>query len=128
MKDKTEKLFKELINTCRRLRQKDGCMWDREQDHHTLVPFLIEEATEVKEAIEKNDTANLCEELGDLLYQIVFHSQIASENDKFSIDEVLEGINKKIIRRHPHVFSDTKVNSVDDIKKNWDRIKKEEKK
>ncbi len=127
MSEDTEKLFKRLVEICARLRRKDGCMWDRQQDHSSLVPYLTEETQEVKDAIAKNDMENLCEELGDLLYQILFHSRIAEENGEFSIYDVLGGITEKIIRRHPHVFSDQEVSSVEDIVRNWEKIKKAEK-
>lgn len=102
-------------------------MWDRKQDHSSLLSCLMEETTEVKEAIENKDMDNLCEELGDLLYQVVFHAQIASENNEFTIEDVVKGISDKIIRRHPHVFANEKVSSVQEIIENWDKIKKEEK-
>ncbi len=127
MSKNTENLFKKLVEICARLRRKDGCMWDIQQDHSSLVPYLVEETQEVKDAIKKKDMTNLCEELGDLLYQVLFHCRIAEENGEFSIDDVIKGINDKIIRRHPHVFSNQEVSSVEDIVKNWEKIKKEEK-
>jgi len=121
-------LLDELVQLCARLREKEGCMWDRQQTHKSLIPCLEEESKEVIEAIENNDINNLKEELGDLLYQVVFHAQIASENNKFDLYDVLKDIRDKIIRRHPHVFGNTQVNSVKDILKNWKEIKKSEKK
>ena len=120
-------VFSELVKLCALLRSEEGCMWDREQSHRSLLPYLREEAAEVEEAVEKGDTGNLKEELGDLLYQVVFHSQIASENGDFSVYDVIKGIIEKLIRRHPHVFSDKKVSSVEEIISNWKEIKKNEK-
>ena len=121
-------VFKELVELCALLRSEKGCMWDRQQSHISLLPYLNEETREVAEAVENEDHENLREELGDLLYQVVFHSQIAAETGKFDIYDVIEGIRDKLIRRHPHVFSDTRVSSVEDIKKNWEKIKEDEKK
>ena len=103
MHETTDKLFERLVKTCARLRGRDGCMWDRQQNHSSLVPFLVEETGEVRQAIEKKDMENLKEELGDLLYQIIFHSQIAAENGEFDIDDVLKGIIDKLVRRHTHL-------------------------
>ncbi len=127
MQKNTEKLFIELLRLCKKLRGKDGCLWDKKQTHKTLIPYLREESEEVIESIETNDTKNLKEELGDLLYQVIFHSQIASENKEFTIEDVIKNISNKIIRRHPHVFGNVKVSSVEDILKNWEKIKKKEK-
>ena len=122
------KTFSKLLELCTILRSKNGCMWDCEQTHTTLIPYLIEESEEVKDAIEQNNPDNLCEELGDLLYQVVFHSQIAMENGEFTMQDVVQGIIDKLKRRHPHVFDGKKVNSVKDIIDNWEKIKKQEKK
>ena len=127
MEKKDERIFRELVELCAHLRSDKGCMWDREQTHRSLLPYLEEEAGEVVEAVEKDDRENLKEELGDLLYQVVFHAQIAAENGEFTIYDVVRGIRDKLIRRHPHVFSDTRVTSVEDILANWKRIKKQEK-
>lgn len=127
MRKNTEEIFNELIKLCNRLRAPDGCMWDREQTHESLIPYLREESEEVIHAIKAGDTINLKEELGDLLYQVIFHSQIATENNDFSINDVIEDLITKLVRRHPHVFGDTKVSSVEDILKNWEKIKKKEK-
>ncbi|MGM0441501.1 MAG: MazG nucleotide pyrophosphohydrolase domain-containing protein [Elusimicrobiota bacterium] len=102
-------------------------MWDKKQTYKSLIPHLEEETQEVKEAALKNDIANLEEELGDLLYLIIFYSQIAKEKKDFSINTVLSAIQEKIIRRHPHVFSDVQVSSIAQIKENWEKIKKKEK-
>lgn len=116
-----------LIETVKTLRSEHGCKWDREQTHKTLRPHMLEEAYEAVDAIDSGDMKHLKEELGDVLLQVVLHSQIASENGDFNVDDVARVINEKLIRRHPHVFSDVKVNSVDDILTNWEQIKGEEK-
>jgi tetrapyrrole methylase family protein/MazG family protein len=106
-----------------KLRSPTGCPWDREQTHRTLVPYLIEESFELAEAIEQDDDREICEELGDVLLQIVFHSQLATERGKFSVADVIDGLANKMVRRHPHVFGDTAVSGVDDVWKNWDQLK-----
>ncbi|MCD6577209.1 MAG: nucleoside triphosphate pyrophosphohydrolase [Anaerolineaceae bacterium] len=115
--------FQELIS---RLRAPDGCPWDRKQTHRTLRTNLLEEAYEVLDAIDKNDSEHLREELGDLLLQIVLHSQIATENGEFSLSEVIYDIHKKITNRHPHVFGEIEIDGVQDVMKNWEKIKSEE--
>ena len=115
------------VNIIGRLRGKDGCPWDREQDQRSLRRYLIEETYEVLEAIEDGDRYKICEELGDLLLQIVFHAQIAAENDDFDMNNVVAGICEKMIRRHPHVFADTSVQDSNEVLVNWEKIKKEEK-
>ncbi len=109
------------------LRSENGCAWDKEQTSKTLKPYLIEEAYEVYDAIDMNDDENLKEELGDLLYQIYAHSQIASEAGLFTLDDVAEAIAAKLIRRHPHVFGDDKQATADEVKEKWEKIKTEEK-
>lgn len=121
-------LFAVLVNVMKKLRSPDGCMWDREQDHKTLKRNLIEETYEAVESIENDDYSGLSEELGDLMLQIVFHSQIADENGKFDISSVLKNIIKKLIRRHPHVFSGLNLENSDKILENWEDIKKKERK
>jgi len=111
-----------------RLRAPDGCPWDREQTHLSLRPHLLEEAHEALEAIDQEDPASLREELGDLLLQIVLNAQIASENGEFNMADVLEGINRKIIHRHPHVFKDTQLDGVEGVLKNWEILKEAERK
>ena len=111
-----------------RLRAPGGCPWDREQNHDTLKTHLVEEAYEVIEAIEQGDSAALQEELGDLLLQIVFHSQIAQEEGRFHIDDVIRQIHDKLIRRHPHVFADRDLKTSQEVLANWEAIKAEEKK
>ena len=124
----SSKLFAILVDIMRKLRSPDGCIWDREQNHKTIKRNLIEETYEVVESIENDDYKGLKEELGDLLLQIVFHSQIAAENKKFNISEVLRSIIKKLIRRHPHVFQGMTLSSSDEILANWEAIKKKERK
>lgn len=121
--------FCDLITT---LRAPNGCPWDAKQTHESLKRCMTEEAAEVNAAIRiyerTGDDSNLCEELGDVLLQVVMHSQIAKEENRFSIEDVILGIYEKMIRRHPHVFSDVTVESTSDVLKNWEEIKKEEKK
>lgn len=112
--------FQEVIA---RLRSPEGCPWDREQTHLSLRPFLLEEAYEALDALDREDMSDLAEELGDLLLQIVLHAQIATENGDFNIHHVLEGIATKLIRRHPHVFSEVDVSGVAGVIRNWEQIK-----
>lgn len=123
---KKEKLYK-LKDIASDLRAENGCAWDRKQTFTSLKPYLIEEAYEVYDAIDNNDPEHLKEELGDLLYQIYAHSQIASEMGLFDIDDVADGIVTKLIRRHPHVFGDEKITDSDKVKERWEAIKKTEK-
>lgn len=120
--------FSSLIEIMSRLRGPGGCPWDREQTHESLKPYLIEEAYEVIDAIDRKDIGHLKEELGDLLLQVVFHAQIASENRKFDIDQVLEGIVGKLLRRHPHVFAELEISSAQEVIEHWEKIKAGEKK
>lgn len=110
-----------------RLRAPGGCPWDREQTHASLVPGLLEEAYEVAAAIRAEDDANLREELGDLLLQVVIHAQIASEEGRFTIEEVAREIGDKLVRRHPHVFGDVEARDSGAVLKQWDAIKRAEK-
>ncbi len=114
----------DLIEIMARLRR--SCPWDREQTHRTLIPYLIEETYEVVEAIEESQQAGLCEELGDLLLQIVFHAQLATESGKFSVADVVDALSNKMIRRHPHVFGDAVIEDVDAQWKNWEQLKAQE--
>ncbi len=107
-------------------RLRRSCPWDREQTHRTLIPYLIEESYEVVEAIEGGDETGLCEELGDLLLQIVFHSQLGTETGKFSIADVVDALCNKMIRRHPHVFGDAVIEDVDAQWRNWEQLKSQE--
>jgi XTP/dITP diphosphohydrolase len=111
-----------------RLRSSDGCPWDREQSHASLVPHLLEEAGEVLEAIQAGEVGEALEdELGDVLLQVVFHAQLAADDGRFDIEGVGNAIVAKLVRRHPHVFSDTIVAGADDVIRNWDAIKATEK-
>ncbi len=120
--------FEDFQQIIARLRRHDGCPWDREQTHLSLRPYLLEEAYEVLEALDQEDSLHLSEELGDLLLQIGLHAQIATEDEDFLMTEVLQGINSKLIRRHPHVFSDVDVKSVENVLTNWEKIKAGERK
>ena len=122
------KNLEELIEVIRTLRSENGCPWDREQTHISLRPNMLEEAYEAVDAIDEKDTTHLREELGDVLLQVLLHSQIADENGDFNIEDVAKELKDKLIHRHPHVFGNTKVNSADDVVVNWDLLKKEEKK
>ncbi len=116
-----------LIEIIDILRSENGCKWDREQTHATLKRNMLEEAYEAVDAIDDNDNKHLCEELGDVLLQVVLHSQIAKEEKAFDIEDVAKGIADKLIHRHPHVFGNVKVNSTEEILENWEKLKKEEK-
>jgi MazG family protein len=120
--------FQRLCAIVAKLRAPDGCPWDREQTNETLLPGLIEEAYEVAGAVRAGDDQNLREELGDLILLAVMHSQIAEENRRFNIAEVLESVTAKLIRRHPHVFGESGVRDTDGVVKQWEAIKREEKK
>ena len=124
----TEQAFAELVRIMERLRGPGGCPWDREQTRESIKPYLIEEAYEVAEAIEDNDMEELRIELGDLLLQIVFHAEMARQEGLFTVEDVIRGISEKMIRRHPHVFSDTEVKDAAEVLRNWARIKAEERK
>lgn len=119
--------FERLAQIIARLRAPDGCPWDREQTHTTLRTHLLEEACETMDAIDGGDDAHLCEELGDLLMQPVLHAQIAHEENRFDIVDVIEGISDKLVRRHPHVFGEVVVADSGEVLTNWDVIKKAEK-
>jgi len=116
-----------LIKIVATLRSENGCQWDREQTHKSLRPNMLEEAYEAVDAIDDDNIANLREELGDVLLQVVLHSQIAKDNGEFDIEDVAKELSDKLIHRHPHVFGNQKVNSTDEILANWDKLKKEEK-
>jgi len=115
--------FGKLVKIIAHLRSEEGCAWDRKQTHKSLVPYLIEETYEVIEAIEKDDRPALKEELGDLMCQIIFHCQLASERNEFNIDDSLNCINDKLIKRHPHVFEEKKDLSPRQVKEQWEKIK-----
>ena len=117
-----------LLDVVAKLRSPDGgCPWDLAQTHESLIPYVIEEAYEVVDAIQGGDSKAIAEELGDLLLQVVLHSQIGKEANTFAIAEVAEGIAQKLIRRHPHVFGDLQTDDIQEIHQNWERIKAEEK-
>jgi len=124
---KSHSSFELLQNTVAHLRAPEGCPWDREQTHESLRKHLLEEAYEVLEAIDRADLEELREELGDLLLQLLMHAQIASEDGNFNMSDVVSGIQAKLIRRHPHVFGDVEVTSVDQVLNNWEHYKSEEK-
>ena len=119
----------DLVAVMDRLRSPGGCPWDAEQTHASLVPYAIEEVFEVAEAIESGDRANLREELGDLLLQVVFHARVAAEHpeDPFDLEDVAAGIAGKLRRRHPHVFGTEELGDADEVHRRWERLKQEEK-
>jgi tetrapyrrole methylase family protein/MazG family protein len=119
--------FEGLVEIVAILRSPEGCPWDREQTHESLKPHLIEEAYEVLDAIDKGDPNQLCEELGDLLLQVVMHSQLARERGAFTIEEVIDHLNTKLVQRHPHVFGDVALENAEQVLRNWDRLKREQK-
>ena len=119
--------FSSLLQLMRDLRGPDGCPWDKEQTHLSLAPYAIEETFEMVEALEKQDDAEFCEELGDVLFQVVLHAQLASERKAFDIHDVIKSIGEKLVRRHPHVFSEVQVSGAEEVIKNWNEIKAKEK-
>lgn len=119
--------FNDLVEIMKLLRSENGCPWDREQTHESLKKYLIEETYEVLEVIDLNDKKRLCEELGDVLLQVVFHAQIAQEDGTFDINDVITGICRKMVLRHTHVFGDAKADTADQVLENWEAIKKKEK-
>ena len=117
-----------LLATTARLRAPDGCPWDREQTHRTICDCLVEEVAELVQAIDRNDVANLREELGDLLFHVAMHAQMAAEAGQFTFDDVASEVNEKMVRRHPHVFGDgAKLGSSDAVVTQWEQIKLKEK-
>src|SRR5438552_794287 len=118
--------FEELVAVQARLRAPKGCPWDREQTHQTLRTYLLEEAYEVLEALDAGNDAKFAEEMGDLLLQIVFHSQIAQEEGRFTVADVIREIHDKMIRRHPHVFGEARARNSAEVLRNWEQIKAEE--
>jgi MazG family protein len=122
--------FNDLVTLIERLRSPEGCPWDREQTYATLAPMLLEEAYEAFEAVElarEGNPKELRDELGDLLFHIIFYAQVARERNDFSIDDVTSNVHEKMVRRHPHVFSDARADSTAEVLKNWEAIKAEEK-
>ena len=118
--------YEELRAIVARLRAPDGCPWDREQTHQSLRPYVIEEAYEVLAALDAGDTAKLPEELGDLLIQVLLHTQIAEETGEFTMADVLGGLATKLVRRHPHVFGDVQLETAEQVVSQWEEIKKSE--
>ena len=121
------KNFIELLKIVEKLRGPDGCPWDKEQTHESLLPYLLEETYEVIESIEELKLDNLKEELGDVLLHVVLQTQIASENSKFNMDDVLNTLNTKLIKRHPHVFGKKRADAAFEAKQNWEAVKHKEK-
>lgn len=119
--------FDALLEVASKLNGPGGCPWDLKQTFFSLQPYVIEEAYEVIEAIDNNNDAKIKEELGDLLYTVVFYGKVAEREGRFSIDDILESIREKLIRRHPHVFGSLVVEDADEVVHNWEKIKKEEK-
>jgi tetrapyrrole methylase family protein/MazG family protein len=120
--------FDTLEKIVARLRAPDGCPWDRAQSHASLKPYLIEEAYEVLQALDEENTGKLCEELGDLLLQIMLHAQIAKETREFSIRDIIKSISTKLIRRHPHVFGQSKAANAEEVALEWEELKQNERK
>src|SRR5271165_5305284 len=123
----TGERFERAVSIMARLRGPGGCPWDREQTFDSIKPYTLEEAYEVLEAIDNRDWDELRGELGDLLLQVLFYSQMAQEDSKFSIDDVLDRLSDKLVRRHPHVFGDVTAETSDDVLRNWEAIKLKEK-
>ncbi|NLL07103.1 MAG: nucleoside triphosphate pyrophosphohydrolase [Clostridiaceae bacterium] len=119
--------FSDLLDIMKLLRSENGCPWDREQTFDSIKKYLIEETYEVLEVIDLKDKKRICEELGDLLLQIVFIAQIAREEESFTIDDVITEISRKMVLRHPHVFGEVKAENSDEVLTNWEQIKKKEK-
>lgn len=128
MKDKGKNKagFKEVVELMATLRSPEGCPWDLKQTPESLTPYIIEEACELVEAVKEGAPAHICEELGDLLFQIVFQARIAEENGDFDMGDVTAAIHEKMTRRHPHVFGDVRVGDADEVKRNWAKIKETE--
>ncbi|MCZ6478991.1 MAG: nucleoside triphosphate pyrophosphohydrolase [candidate division NC10 bacterium] len=126
MSERSGPLFERLVTIMATLRAPGGCPWDQEQTRESLKPFLIEEAYEVLEALDHGGKEKLQEELGDLLLQVVFHAQVAAELEEFTVDEVLENIADKLVRRHPHVFGETRAETAAEVLSNWEKLKQAE--
>lgn len=119
--------YEDLVALVACLRSPEGCPWDRVQDHHSIRNCLLEECYEALEGIDNDDPALLCEELGDILLQVVFHARISEEEGGFSIDDVADGVCKKMVRRHPHVFGNERADTAGAVRANWEEIKRKEK-
>ncbi|HEY1271830.1 MAG TPA: nucleoside triphosphate pyrophosphohydrolase [Terriglobales bacterium] len=128
MADTTGDRFEHAVSIMARLRAPGGCPWDREQTFDSIKPYTLEETYEVLEAIDNRDWQELAAELGDLLLQVLFYSEMAKEQGTFSIDDVLEGLSEKLVARHPHVFGDVKAETSSEVLRNWEALKAEEKK
>ena len=126
-KDRIAKAFVEFVEIVEKLRGENGCPWDKAQTHKSVEKNFIEEVYEVIDAIEDEEFSELKEELGDVLLQVVFHAQMAKEENEFDIEDVIDAISQKIVYRHPHVFGNVKVTGVEDVLKNWEALKKKEK-
>lgn len=124
----TGERFERAVSIMERLRAPGGCPWDREQTFDSIKPYTLEETYEVLEAIDNRDWPELAGELGDLLLQVLFYAEMANEQGSFSIDDVLDRLSTKLIDRHPHVFGEAKVDTADDVKRNWEALKAEERK
>jgi len=119
--------FDALLHVAEKLLGPNGCPWDLKQTFQSLQPYVLEEAHEVIEAVDLDDDQKIVEELGDLLYNIVFYAKLAEKTGRFTMQQIVSTIKEKLIRRHPHIFGDVKVENVDDIVSNWEKIKKQEK-
>lgn len=126
-KDNKKYSYEDFLDIIAQLRAPEGCPWDRKQTHESLKECLLEESNEVLEAIDNKDDENLCEELGDVLLQVVMHAQIAAEEGRFTMADVVQCVSEKMVRRHPHVFGDIKVDSVEEGLDLWNMIKQQEK-
>jgi MazG family protein len=120
--------FDSLLHIAEKLLGPQGCPWDQKQTFLSLQPYVLEEAHEVIEAVDADDDRKIIEELGDLLYTIVFYGKLAEKTGRFSIEEIVKTIKEKLVRRHPHVFGEAKVENIEEVVKNWEKIKAEEKK
>lgn len=116
-----------LIETIQQLRSPNGCPWDKKQNAKSLTKYLIEEVDELLEGIDKDDTANICEEIGDIMYVLIMMTEIFNDQQNFTLAHVFSTINEKLIRRHPHVFQECKVNNEDELRRQWETIKQQEK-
>lgn len=119
--------YEELLNIVAELRSDHGCPWDKAQTHESMIPCLRDECEEVVQAIQNKDDENLCEELGDVLLQVLLHAQIAKEEGRFTMEEVVDGLARKMVRRHPHVFAGETYGSEEEARRRWEEIKKAEK-
>ncbi len=119
--------YSELLNIIAELRGDHGCPWDKAQTHESMIPCLRDECQEVIEAIEQDDNENLCEELGDVLLQVLLHAQIAREEGAFTMEDVVNSLAEKMVRRHPHVFGNEEYGSLEQNQKRWEEIKQAEK-